>query len=243
MNVVSLSARARCQSCAVRSSGLCSQISDAAANDLARSVHRRRVAEGQVLFGGAPRPKTFGIIVSGVVKLVQAEPDGRSQIVGLQFPSDFVGRPYLDDANLMAEAATELDLCSFSGRIFDSLAEAHPDIERAVLKRTLADLDTAREWMFMLGRKTAQERVASMLVLFAERMRGIEDDPANTDKIAFEMPLSRTDFAACIGLRLETVSRQITSLKNMGIIATGTTRHMQVKDMAALRQISESCAG
>lgn len=239
---MNMNVRIKCQSCAVRLSGLCSNISERAANDLGRAVHRRRIPEGQIIYGGNPKSNTFAIIVSGVVKLVHAQPDGRNQIVGLQFPSDFVGRPYSDDSNLLAEAATDLELCSFSGRVFQTLTEAYPDLERAVFKRTLNDLDSAREWMFMLGRKTAEERVATLLLLFARRLGGVGGKDANLDEldtIAFDIPLSRTDFAACLGMRLETVSRQISTLKVKGIVAAGKTRHLEVIDMKALQRLSE----
>lgn len=240
---MNVNVRIKCQSCAVRLSGLCSDISERAAVDLGRAVHRRRIPEGQIIYGGNSKNGTYAIIVAGVVKLVHAQPDGRNQIVGLQFPSDFVGRPYSDQSNLLAEAATDLELCSFSGRVFQSLTELYPDLERAVFKRTLNDLDAAREWMFMLGRKTAEERVATLLLLFARRLGGEGGKDANLEncqQIAFNIPLSRTDFAACLGLRLETVSRQISNLKAKGIVAAGKTRAFEVLDMKALVDLSET---
>ena len=243
---MTINVRFKCQNCAVRMSGLCSNISESAATDLSRSVHRRRMPAGQVLYGGNTKMGTYAIIVSGVVKLVHARPDGRNQIVGLQFPADFVGRPYSEEVNLVAEAATDLDLCSFSNRVYESLTEIHPEVERAVLKRALNDLDNARDWMFMLGRKTASERVATLLLLFAERMGGdVRERYKETGKVkrvAFELPLSRTDFAACLGLRLETVSRQISALKAQGIVAAAKTRALEVCDMDALRHMSETAA-
>lgn len=242
---MNINVRIKCQSCAVRLSGLCSNISERAAMDLGRAVHRRRIPAGQIIYGGNPKSNTFAIIVAGVVKLVHAQPDGRNQIVGLQFPSDFVGRPYSDETNLMAEAATDLELCSFSGRVFQTLTELYPDLERAVFKRTLDDLDSAREWMFMLGRKTAEERVATLLLLFARRLGGEGGKDADLDdnrRLAFNIPLSRTDFAACLGLRLETVSRQISLLKSKGIVAAGKTRAFEVLDMPALKLLAETSA-
>lgn len=241
---MNINVRIKCQSCAVRTSGLCSNISEQAANDLSRSVHRRRMSAAQVLYGGNTKTGTYAVIVSGVVKLVHARADGRNQIVGLQFPGDFVGRPYAEEANLLAEAATDLELCSFSSRVYETLAEMHPEVERAVLKRALNDLDSARDWMFMLGRKTASERVATLLLLFAERMGGDVrarcPDTGEVLRVAFELPLSRTDFAACLGLRLETVSRQISALKAQGVVAAAKTRAFEVCDMKALRHLSET---
>jgi CRP/FNR family transcriptional regulator len=241
---MNINVRIKCQSCAVRASGLCSDISERAANELSRSVHRRRMPAGQVLYGGNTRPGSYAVIVSGVVKLVHARADGRNQIVGLQFPADFVGRPYACETSLVAEAATDVELCSFSTSVYNSLAEVHPDVERAVLKRALTDLDNARDWMFMLGCKTASERVATLLLLFAERLGGDVrarcPETGEPMRVAFDLPLSRTDFAACLGLRLETVSRQISALRAQGIVAAAKTRAFEVCDMRALRRLSET---
>ncbi len=231
--------RIKCVQCAVRRTAPCSALTAATANELGRIVHRRRVPSGQVLYGGPQRLRSFSIIVQGVVKLVNVHPDGRNQIVGLQFPSEFVGRPYADGAGLMAEAATDLDVCSFSGSAFESLMQTHPDLERTIFQRTLDDLDAAREWMFMIARKTAEERVASLLLLIARKIKGppedaADDRPAEPAELEIDLPLSRTEIAECLGLRLETVSRQFAALKSEGIIATGRRRGLRIDDLREL---------
>jgi CRP/FNR family transcriptional regulator len=198
-----------------------------------------RVPEGRVIYGGHHRAKTCSIIVSGVIKLVNTRPDGRHQIVGLQFPSDFVGRPYCDTSNLFAEAATDLELCSFSGKAFEDLLAVHPGLERALLKRIVKDLDAARDWMFVLGRKSAEEKLASFLTLITDRM-GAGGQSVNRDgQHALRLPLSRTEIAECLSLRLETVSRQFAQLKAQGIVETTGRRLFTVRDMIGLRQYSE----
>ncbi|MBY0226405.1 MAG: Crp/Fnr family transcriptional regulator [Hyphomicrobium sp.] len=230
-----MSTRIKCVQCAVRRTGPCSALTTETANELSRIVHRRRIPAGQVLYGGADHQKTFSIIVDGVVKLVNMQPDGGNQIVGLQFPSDFVGRPFADDTGLIAEAATNLDVCAFSGSAFETLMQTHPDLERTIFKRTLDDLDAARRWMFMIARKTAEERVASLLVLIAGKLNGdTADDAASVSDLEFALPLSRTEIAECLGLRLETVSRQFAALKAEGVIATGRRRGIRVCDLTSL---------
>ena len=214
-----------------------------AAAALGRAYHRRRVPSGQVIYSNDQKAKTFAIIVSGVVKLTNVSPDGRQQIVGLQFPSDFVGRPFSGKSNLLAEAASDLDLCCFSGDVFENLMRRHTEIETVVLKRTLDSLDSAREWMFMLGRKTAQERVASLIYMIAERLTPPGAEPrAMTGPCRFECPLSRTEMADCLGLRLETVSRQIANLIAEGVLSKSRSRTFEVRDMAELRRIAETPA-
>jgi CRP/FNR family transcriptional regulator len=231
--------------CPVQASSLCGDISEDTARALSSITQRLRIPAGRTIYGASRSSRSFAIIISGVVKLVVTKPDGRQQIVGLQFPSDFVGRPLSNYQSLSAEAATTLELCSFSGHSFESLMRDHPDLERALLARVLTDLDASREWAFLLGRTTAQEKVATLLHHIAERMTpvpcgGLTPGRSPNTPVSLSLPLSRMEMAECLGLRLETVCRQISQLKAQGIVATSGRRHFEILDMAAIRQLAEN---
>jgi len=89
--------------------------------------------------------------------------DGRRQMVGLLLPSDFVGRPGRQTAPFDVVAATEVVLCRFQKTPFESLLTTTPSVGARLLEMTLDELDSAREWMLLLGRKTAREKIASVL--------------------------------------------------------------------------------
>jgi CRP/FNR family transcriptional regulator len=151
-------------------------------------------------------------------------PDGRQQIVALLFPSDFLGRPWArpldaNAANWQAEAATTVELCCYNVRDFEQLLAEQPKVKQLFLERTLDAVDAAHEWMLLLGCKQASERVAALLLMLARRLQ-----PANCRAGAsppsplIELPLSRADVAEFLGLRLETVSRQLNRLEAAGVI-------------------------
>ena len=108
-------------------------------------------------------------MIEGVAQLATLLPDGRRQMVGLLFPSDFVGRPGRSRIDYDIVAATAVTLCMFRKADFERLLRAHPALERRLLEMTLDELDAAREWMLLLGRKTAREKVASLILLMARR--------------------------------------------------------------------------
>ncbi|WP_312414472.1 helix-turn-helix domain-containing protein, partial [Shinella sp.] len=91
------------------------------------------------------------------------------------------------------------------------------------------ELDEARDWMLTLGRKTAQEKVASFLYLIATHV-----DPENIETTVFDLPLSRADIADFLGLTIETVSRQFTKLRKENVIRIENNRHVSVPDMERL---------
>ena len=102
------------------------------------------------------------------------------------------------------------------------------------LEMTLDELDAAREWMLLLGRKTAREKIASLLAILARRSGAMR--PGGQAEI--DLPLSREAMADYLGLTLETVSRQMTALKRDGIIVLDGARRVSIPDCAAL--IAES---
>lgn len=230
-----------CESCPIRDRALCSALSSPAAEALGAIAHFKQFPAGQVLQTGPHDPSWFAVIIAGVVKLVKMLPDGRQQIVGLQFPSDFLGRPFAASTAFRAEATTSLLLCCFPKSDFEAVMQEHPCLEGTLLKRTLDQLDQAREWMFTLGRKTAQERMASLLFLIAERMRPGRN--GGEARIEFDLPLSRIDMADCLGLTHETVSRELRGLRDKGVIATRGRRSFMVPQLAALKQLAhgEEC--
>ena len=170
-----------------------------------------------------------GSVVRGVASLTQAMEDGRTQMVGLLLPSDFVGRPGRDSAAYDVVATTDLVMCCFRKKPFEDMMVRTPHIAQRLLEMTLDELDAAREWMLVLGRKTAREKIASLLSIIARRdatlnLAGVEGP------LEFDLPLTREAMADYLGLTLETVSRQVNALKRDGVIDLVGKRHVIVPD-------------
>jgi CRP/FNR family transcriptional regulator len=179
-------------------------------------------------------------VVEGVLKLSTGTEDGREQIVGMVFPSDFIGRPFGATTGHGVTALTDAKVCVFNRRDFDAFAREHPALEHKLLQRTLAELDRTRRWMLLLGRKSASEKVASFLLEMADRMAtpGCETMQM-PDEIRLDLPVSRQQIADVLGLTIETVSRQFTRLKAEGVIDLPSRRQVVILN----RQMLTSEAG
>jgi len=176
-----------------------------------------------------------GSVVRGVASLTQAMEDGRTQMVGLLLPSDFVGRPGRESAAYDVVATTDLVMCCFRKKPFEDMMMRTPHIAQRLLEMTLDELDAAREWMLVLGRKTAREKIASLLSIIARRdatlnLAGVEGP------LEFDLPLTREAMANYLGLTLETVSRQVNALKRDGVIDLVGKRHVIVPDFDRLSE-------
>jgi len=168
-------------------------------------------------------------VVRGVASLSTQMEDGRKQMVGLLLPSDFYGRPGRQRALFDRTAATDLLLCCFHRKPFEAMMIATPHVGQRLLSMTLDELDSARDWMVLLGRKQARERIASLLSLLARRAAPHPDG-------LIDLPLTREAIADYLGLTFETVSRHFSHLRRDGIIALQTSRQFRVLDAAALEE-------
>lgn len=218
-----------CRSCEARHGGVCSALTPTQLNELSKYASRRKVEAGNEVIGQGENVSSYSNILKGVVKLSKVMADGRQQIVGLQFAPDFMGRPFLGESRMAAEAAIDTEICVFPRRAIERMIGAVPELEHHLHNQALKELDEARDWMLTLGRKTAQEKVASFLSLIARN-----SDPETGDQNVFELPLSRADIADFLGLTIETVSRQLTKLRKDGIIRIENNRHVTVPSLEKL---------
>jgi CRP/FNR family transcriptional regulator len=104
----------------------------------------------------------------------------------------------------------------------------------------LKELDRAHEWMLLLGKKTATERIATLLLEMSVRLgeMACTDDKDALD--AFELPLDRRQIGDVLGLTIETVSRQFSKLKAAGVIHVPNRRTVGIRDRARLQDLSAS---
>src|SRR3546814_10774518 len=88
-----------------------------------------------------------------------------------------------------AEELTDSFVCVFERREFDRFGREHPRLEPKLLERTLAELERTRRWMMLLGRMTAEHKVASFLLELRDRR---SDD--HTSEHQYLMRISYTVF-------------------------------------------------
>ncbi len=227
--------RAVCSDCSARWDSICGSLDDAGLETLHRIGHRRKVVCGETVSWAGEDEEACANIVSGVFKISALTAGGREQIVGLLYPSDFVGRPYASQAEFTVTALSDAELCLFPRIDFEGALALHGALSRAQLHRTLETLDRARRRMLLLGRQSAEERVAGFLLDMAARPGACRATP--NGPVTFDLPLSRGAMADVLGLTIETVSRQMTKLKVAGILSLPGGRAVTVLKRAELQRI------
>ncbi len=222
-----------CGDCPIRHRAVCARCETDELARLDAIKYYRSFQAGQTVIWSGDRMDFVASVVTGIATLTQTMEDGRRQMVGLLLPSDFVGRPGRSQAAYDVTATTDLVMCCFRKKPFEELMGSTPHIAQRLLEMTLDELDAAREWMLLLGRKTAREKIASLLAIIARRNAALKTQGSH-GAVRFDLPLTREEMADYLGLTLETVSRQISALKREGVIELEGKRQVIVQDIDRL---------
>lgn len=223
-----------CGDCPIRHRAVCARCEADELELLEQIKYYRSYEAGQTVIWSGDKMDFVASVVTGIATLTQTMEDGRRQMVGLLLPSDFVGRPGRSSAAYDVTATTDLLMCCFRRKPFEELMASTPHIAQRLLEMTLDELDAAREWMLLLGRKTAREKIASLLAIIARRDASLKEPRAQKGALTFDLPLTREEMADYLGLTLETVSRQISALKRDGIIQLDGKRQVTIPSIDRL---------
>lgn len=226
-----------CKTCSAHRHGICGALRSPELFGLSKHTSQRHIPKGQTLTYDGDAADEIINIVSGIVKLTKNLEDGRHQIVALQFAPEFVGRPFADENNLNAEAATDLEICIIPKTAIREASEAEPAFERRMFQQTTEQLDQSRNWLLALGRKTAHERVVCLLELI--RSHDGKSVPDRAGAMQFELGLTRSEIADFLGLTIETVSRQMTLLRKEGLIEIEKHHMIVVPDVQRFQEACE----
>lgn len=224
-----------CLGCEARSSAVCGVLD---CGELARFKGlgwNLGLTAGQPLFHeGDPATRVF-TLTTGSLKLYKLLADGRRQITGFMHPGDFLGISVADEHAFTAEALESSQLCWFPRIRFDEFIEEHPQMERELYRLAAHELAAAQQQMVLLGRKSAVERMASFLLMLADKAE--RRTPGVTRFV--ELPMSRADIADYLGLTKETVSRVISLLKRDRLIRLEALDRIEILGRLRLEQVAQ----
>jgi CRP-like cAMP-binding protein/DNA-binding protein H-NS len=171
----------------------------------------------------------FYQVIRGAVRTYKLLNDGRRQISAFQLPGDIIELGTAEDYCFSAEAISPSVLRFAKRSAILDLAGRNSDLAVEIWRRTARNLQSAQEHMVLLGRKNADERLASFLLEMSGR--------SGSDSIV-ELPMSRQDIADYLGLTIETISRMLTHLESCAAIRREGGRRLELHNRAALNVLN-----
>jgi len=229
----------RCAECSVRHHAICQALDIQHLHELTDIMSHHHFAAGDVIMHQGDVSKLFAIIVSGAAKLTRMLPDGREQVVGLVTPSCVLGDTTSTVSHDTVECLTDVELCCFRRKPFKAVLDRHPELASSLLHKASNDLDAARNWLTVLGRLGATEKVAHFLAwLWKQEKSGCSHRPPANDTMLIHLLFKREEIAGFLGMTTETVSRNMTKLKAMGIVDLLDAKKVQILDLNRLLELA-----
>ncbi len=194
---------------------------------------RMSFGRGSEVFAEGDASDYFYKVVSGTIRTAKLLSDGRRQIDAFHLAGDIFGLETGEEHRFTAEAVDEVVVEAYRRGRFGSLLQDNPAFGEKLMSSMLSSLERAHNHMVLLGRKTAQEKIASFLLEMAGRL----DRDGKAER--FELPMQRTDIADHLGLTIETVSRTLTQMVRDGLIKLAATgRTIVLADKAGLQLLN-----
>lgn len=142
--------------------------------------------------------------------------DGRRQILNFVLPGDCVGASaaVIRMADHSVCTLTPCRVYPFSAPRLAELQRGYPQLGQAFAWSARRELAMLQERLVGLGRRTARERVAHLILELLHRLRLV----GLADGTAFELPLTQGALGDALGLSIVHVNRTLRRLNNEGVI-------------------------
>ncbi|MGD9785377.1 MAG: helix-turn-helix domain-containing protein [Hyphomicrobiaceae bacterium] len=174
-------------------------------------------------------------VVSGVICAYRLLPDGHRHVVSFYFAGDLIGYNPGRTHTFSAQALNRVSVRRIPRGAVSQMIETRPGFARRLLDLATGELAMTRDHLLCLAAKSAEARLAALLLALSRRNADAGEDPRQ-----IHLAMTRLDIGDYLGLTIETVSRTLSKLKRNGIIMLPRTTCVVIRDEEALREIAQS---
>lgn len=171
---------------------------------------------------------------TGALKTSIVTEDGTEQITAFHLPGEITGLDAIGFGNhpSTAEALDTTSICEIPFQDLEELAVRIPGLQQQLLRIMSREIFDDNEMLQTLGKRTAEQRLAIILLSFGDRFarRGYSPD-------RYRLPMSRHDLSNYLGLAPETMSRLFRQFVEQGWISA-SGKEIRLLDRAALRRVT-----
>lgn len=227
--------RVACKSCSLYHLCLPMSIEDDELDELERIIRRRRpLARGEHLFRMQDDFHSVYVVRAGSLKTYTTSEDGQEQITGFHLPGELIGLDAIceDRHHASAKALESTSLCEIPFTQLEDLGNRFRGLRHHLLRLMSKEIIRDESMFMVLGKMTAEQRLASFLLGVAARFR-----QRGFSASEFNLSMSRNDIGNYLGLAVETISRLFTRFQEEGLLQA-ERKHVQILDMAGLQAIA-----
>ena len=228
--------RVACSSCSLRELCLPAGLDSGEMERMDRLVtHRRRLRRGTGLYhAGEPLAGLFAIR-SGFMKSCVLHDDGREQVAGFHMAGDLLGLDAIGSGNHTCDtvALEDTEVCEIPFTSLEQLSREMPSLQHQLHRIMSREIVRDHGVMLLLGSMSAGERLAAFLLNLSQRFAARGYSPSE-----FRLRMTREEMGSYLGLKLETVSRTLSSFQERGLIEV-RQKQVRIVDFSGLKALLE----
>jgi CRP/FNR family transcriptional regulator len=161
--------------------------------------------------------------------------DGREQVAGFHMAGDLLGLDAIGSGNHTCDtvALEDTEVCEIPFTSLEQLSREMPSLQHQLHRIMSREIVRDHGVMLLLGSMSAGERLAAFLLNLSQRFAARGYSPSE-----FRLRMTREEMGSYLGLKLETVSRTLSSFQERGLIEV-RQKQVRIIDFAGLKALLE----
>ena len=200
-------------------------------NELADKADEVTIGANEYLFRENDLSDFVYVPVSGAIMLERSTSTGSRQVFSFLFTGNILGISEHSLYSFSAQTLTESTVIKINQKIIKSIFDKYPVIAQRYQEMTHHILSLILDQLFIMGQKTAHQRIAHFLLDMEYRI--------GHGSNRFHLPMSRQDIADYLGMSLETGSRGFSKLKKESLIQIDSNYQITILDHDKLKSYAE----
>jgi len=194
---------------------------------------KRAYRRGDYLYRSGSKFESLYAIRTGFFKTQVLHEDGREQVTGFQMPGEIIGLDAIstDSHSCDAVALEDSEICELPFNRLEELSRQLPTLQRHLHKIMSREIVRDQGIMLLLGSMRAEERLAAFLLNLSQRFAA-----RGYSATAFRLRMTRHEIGSYLGLKLETVSRTLSSFQETKLIAV-QNKSIELLNLPHLRRL------
>ena len=220
-----------CKNCKFRSH-LFDKLTDEELEVVNENKQTYTVSKGETICVAGEPIREFMYLVDGLVKLQKVNRDGRSQIVSIARPLDFVGLLTVfsnQDYRYTITALVDSRFCKIDIDVMRRLAANNGHFALDILKYISNISDEIIRHTYAINSKNLRGRIAMILLDFANK---------HFDSDSYTLPLSRKELAELIDMTPENVIRILSEFRRDDLVNV-KGKHIEIINRKLLEKIRD----
>ncbi len=196
--------------------------------EIAAITYAKFFDKGEMVYQAGDLGQRLFVLHTGKVKVSRITDGGKEQVLRILGPGDFLGELSLFDqteADDYCEVIEATNMCIIEGQTLKTLMVKYPSIALKIIQELSKRLGQAETIIEGINHHSVERRLAEALLKLVDVNQEID------------LQMSKRDFASYMGMSQETLSRQLTHFKNLGLIDLVGQRKIMVLNVEGLQKI------